>query len=140
MIPQHDPYYFYKKRKKKITHKFYRSNPVFKLSVFISWSSVHRHTFQHSCSHTIYLAFLISKICFFFFFSRKDSLKVTLWFESYVTFVLFRMSQTKECIWTLRSFRVILLITGEQAACLFFFLVKSPICYQSFHEGPANTV
>ena len=76
---------------------------------------------------------------FFFFFSRTDSLKVTFWFESYVTFVLFRMSQTKECIWTLRSFRVILLIAGEQAACL-FFLVKSPICYQSFHEGPANTV
>ena len=50
------------------------------------------------------------------------------------------MSQTKECIWTLRSFRVILLITGEQAACLFFFLVKSPICYQSFHEEPVNTV
>lgn len=131
---------FTRRGKKKITHKFYRSNPVFKLSVFISWSSVHRHTFQHSCSHTIYLAFLISKICFFFFFSRTDSLKVTFWFESYVTFVLFRMSQTKECIWTLRSFRVILLITGEQAACLFFFLVKSPICYQSFHEGPANTV
>lgn len=73
MILQHDPYYFYKQRKKKITHKFYHSNPVFKLSLFISWSSVHRHTFQHSCSHTIYSAFLISKMFLFFFFQNRFS-------------------------------------------------------------------
>lgn len=73
MIPQHDPYCFYKRRKKKITHKFYRRNPVFKLSLFILQSSVDRHTFQHSCSHTIYSAFLISKICFFFFPQNRFS-------------------------------------------------------------------